>query len=128
MTLMDKIMEFEVKRYLKRVKSSLPCSFTAKRAFIAMFKEQISEFLENFPDADINDIINQFGTPEAIASEFDLKDYTAEIKKQKLKTVFFVILSVLLLIGCVLLAILLKESLEDGYFVLTDNFNKQSQN
>ena len=119
---MNKILKYEVRRYLKNVKSSLPCSFSAKAAFISMLKAQISDFIDKFPDSSINDVINQFGTPETIASEFDVDDYTAAIKKYKIKTVILVFSSVILLICCIFLAVALKESLEDGFITITNDY------
>ena len=119
---MNKILKYEVRRYLKNVKSSLPCSFSAKAAFISMLKAQISDFIDKFPDSSINDVINQFGTPETIASEFDVDDYTAAIKKYKIKTVILVFSSVILLICCIFLAVALKESIDGGYITITNDY------
>ena len=118
------MIKSEVKRYLKRVKGSLPCSFTAKRAFISMLKSQISDFLEEFPDSSIDSVIKQFGTPESIASEFNVNEYTAEIKKYRIKTTFFVLLSVILLIGCIFLMILLTEAIDGGHITITNDYPK----
>ena len=121
---MNKITKSEVKRYLKRVKGSLPCSFTAKRAFISMLKSQISDFLEEFPDSSIDCVIKQFGTPESIASEFNVNEYTAEIKKYRIKTAFFVLLSAILMISCVFLVIALNETIDGGYVIITNDYGK----
>lgn len=124
---MNKIIKSEVKRYLKNVKGSLPCSFSAKATFISMLKAQICDFIDKFPDSSIDDVINQFGTPEAIASEFDVNDYTAAIKKYKIKTAFLVLLSAVLLICCIFLVVALKESVEDGYVIVSNDFDTDLQ-
>ena len=121
---MNKMIKSEVKRYLKRVKGSLPRSFAAKRAFISMLKSQISDFLEEFPDSSIDSVIKQFGTPESIASEFNVNEYTSEIKKYRIKTTFFVLLSVILLIGCIFLMILLTEAIDGGHITITNDYPK----
>lgn len=89
-----------------------------------MLKDRIIGFLEEFPDSSIDDVIKQFGTPESIATEFNINDYTTEIKKYRIKTAFFVLLSVILFIGCIFLTIMLTEAIDGGYIIITNDYGK----
>ena len=120
---MNKAIKAEVRAYLRKIRKALPGSFNTKRAVASTLKSQIENYIEDNPDATIDDVIERFGTPETIANEFDVTEFGAEIKKYKLKTLILSVLAVVLIALCLWLTIALIESLKDGYITLTDDFN-----
>lgn len=122
MTLMNKTTRYEIKRYLKSVRHSIPGSFSAKQAFITMLKSQIDEYFEKNPQATIGNVIDYFGKPEVISNEFDVKNYKDEIKKYKVKLICIVALSIILLSLCVILKISLNEAVKEGHIIITTDY------
>ena len=120
---MNKKMKSELKNYLSKIRKSLPCSFNAKQAFIFMLKSQIKSYFEENPDATFKDVINNFGTPEAITSEFDVNDFETEIKRYKLKTFVLSILVVVFIALCTWLTIALIASVEGGTITVTRDYD-----
>ena len=70
----------EINKYLKEIKSNLLIS-KARKKFIKTLKESIYEYTEANPDADINSIIKNFGTPDEIANSFAATINYREINK-----------------------------------------------
>ena len=120
---MNKAIKAEVRAYLRKIRKALPGSFNTKQAVASTLKSQIENYIEDNPDATIDDVIERFGTPETIANEFDVTEFSAEIKKYKLKTLILSVLAVVLIALCLWLTAALIESLKDGYIILTDDFN-----
>lgn len=124
---MNKAIKAEVRAYLRKVRKALPGSFNTKRAVASTLKSQIESYIEENPDATIDDVIERFGTPETIANEFDVTEFSAEIKKYKLKTLILSVLAVVLIALCVWLTIALISSVEEGTIIITDDYSNSNK-
>lgn len=70
------------KKYLRHVRSMLPCSRKTKKLIVAQIGSDISSYLEEHPEADYNTLLSRFGTPETIAiSYIDSTDAPEVLKK-----------------------------------------------
>ena len=58
----------EITQYCREVRSYLPCSFREKRRIIRQIQDNISLYLQDHPDADMQQIRAHFGTPNQIAA------------------------------------------------------------
>ncbi len=119
---MNKTIKAEVRAYLRKIRKALPGSFNTKQAVASTLKSQIESYIEENPDASINDVIERFGTPETIANEFDVTEFSAEIKKYKFKTLILSVLAVVLVVLCLWLTIALISSLEEGTIVVDNDY------
>ena len=60
----------KIKRYYKKVEQLLPLEQFEKKKYMDTFKSNLEDFLYEYPDSNIDVIMEQFGTPESIASSF----------------------------------------------------------
>lgn len=98
---MNKELTKEIKKYLKDIKKSLNCDFNTKKAFISILKNEISVYLLENQNANIENIINEFGSPEQF--NYNLKNYDYNLLTKKAKSylkleVLFITLSFILLV------------------------------
>ena len=74
------------RRYLRQVRTGLPCGGTMKRQIMEKIRSSISRFLEEEPSADYESIVSRFGTPQQIASAYvDEQDTEVLLRKLRIK-------------------------------------------
>lgn len=74
------------RRYLRQVRTWLPCGGTMKRQIMEKIRSSISRFLEEKPSADYDSIVFRFGTPQQIASAYvDEQDTEVLLRKLRIK-------------------------------------------
>ena len=67
-----------LRRYYRRIKSWLPCSRQQKKEILEKIKSNVSDYLEENPEADFRQVQAWFGAPESIAAAYvDEMDTTA---------------------------------------------------
>lgn len=94
-----KQQNLEGARYLRSIKSALPCYNKAMRKMYSDFKFSVEAYLEEHPDADLVALEERFGTVARIAKDFAGGYSDDYIKSYKLKKRFGVaIVSILALI------------------------------
>ena len=101
-------MDKELKQYFKSIKNNLNCSNRLKLVFIKEFKNRVNDYLEDNPNANIEEIISFFGSAEEIANSFG--NDTVFYKKKAKKMLFIELGLVIVLILCIAIA---------SYFILT---------
>ena len=72
----------ELKKYYNEISTVLICERKQKKAFIKDLSANVDEYLAVCPEADIDKIKAEFGTPEEIASSFIANSDTIKIKKK----------------------------------------------
>ena len=60
----------KLRRYYWEVSNLLPCNPRIKQTLMDEIKENIDQFLEEYPDADYDVIVQRFGTPQQIAASY----------------------------------------------------------
>lgn len=88
-----------IEEYLNEVKENIYSPEKTDR-FIDEIRSSLTDYVENNPDCDFEDLVNQFGTPEDVARE-DLDSYAysspKEIsKKNRRRRILIIILIALL--------------------------------
>lgn len=76
------ITDRERKRYLKNINDLLICSSKKRKQFLHDFNSNIDDFLQNNPDASLDDLKNAMGTPQEIADGFMENISSKDIKKR----------------------------------------------
>lgn len=71
----------DTKRYLRQIRSWLPCSRKLKKEILLKIEGNVSDWLEEHPDAGYDAIVARFGTPQQIASAYVDEMDTAELLK-----------------------------------------------
>ena len=71
-----------IKKYLRRVRSTLPCSWKMKKRTMEQIRKEVTLFLTDHPEADYNAVISHFGEPETIAAAYVESMGTAEILRK----------------------------------------------
>ena len=84
----------ELKNYYGEISKVLICSGREKREIINSIKESVSCYLNEHPEADIDEIRSIFGTSKEVAEEY-LNNETAESIRTKIKRGNAVILTVI---------------------------------
>ena len=64
------ISDKHIKKYLRQVRSLLPCNLREKRRILRDLQGRIGDYLEANPDADFSAVETHFGTPRQIATAF----------------------------------------------------------
>lgn len=113
-------------RYLRQVRSWLPCSCKAKRKIIGEIKSNIDDFMTNNPDAQYTNLVARFGTPQEIAAsyvnEMDMGELLEglKIRKRIMKTIMIAaVIAVLLWLGEIMIAHFQIMNTANGYMVDT---------
>ena len=89
----------QLKAYYKEIEKLLVCDRKQKNAFISELKANIDDYVSNCPEADIDKIKAEFGTPEIIAESFlSNSDAIAIRKKLNIKKCILIALAIALII------------------------------
>ena len=65
---MERLKNRAARRFVRKVRSFLPCSRKMKNEITASLRRNMAEFLAEQPDAAADDLRARFGTPEVIAA------------------------------------------------------------
>ena len=82
MTTTVKPSEKELTDYHRKIEKALPCSTETKKKILFDLKSNIAEYFDEYPEAEMSDIINHFGTPDLFASEYVASLEDAELNKK----------------------------------------------
>lgn len=74
-----KVWNKQLQKYYRCVWACLSCSGKLKRKLLERLKEQVANYLEENPDADMEMIRNRFGTPQQIAAAVLEEQPAAEV-------------------------------------------------
>ena len=94
----------DLKKYYTSIKKNLSCSFNMKSVFI--------KDLEENPNSTIENIIENFGTPEEIAKSFD-KDNEYYKRKAKKRLIVEIALLVLLVVAIIVSSIVICNLIQN---------------
>lgn len=70
------------RRYLREIRSWLPCSRKLKRGILEKIGSTITEYLAEKPGADYDKLLTRFGTPQQIAASYVNEMETPELLRQ----------------------------------------------
>ncbi len=87
----------DLKKYYTSIKKNLSSSFNMKYVFIKDLNDRISDFLEDKPNSTLENVTDNFGTPEEIAKSFD-KDNEYYKRKARNRLIIEIILVIVLII------------------------------
>ena len=82
------VKETELEKYCRKIEKVLVGNQTDKARILNTAKCDMEEFLEEFPDATMDDLVKRFGTPEDYAKEYASGLDSGELA-QKLNVVRF---------------------------------------
>lgn len=69
----------DAKRYLRQIRSWLPCAGKLKRSMLESIRLDILTFLDENPNADYQVMVARFGSPQQIASSYVDEAATADL-------------------------------------------------
>ena len=96
------IRKKELRKYYKTIRKKLYCPFNMKHILMSEFSNRVLDFLESNQDADINTIINYFGTPDEIVRNFDINNVSLKNKVKKriiIERILFIIILVIIIVS-----------------------------
>ncbi len=112
------------KQYLLEVKRLLPCSSSEKKRCIMELESDISAFLENNPNATLQDLYASIGSLESIAESFmariDPKQLSHRLSVKRRVVISVVAIVTFLAISLGVTAYIFADDLQrfyDGYYV-----------
>lgn len=65
-----RVSDAALRNYFRSIRSWLPCPAKQKQQILSQVKENVFAFLEEYPDAGMCAIENQFGSPRQIAAAY----------------------------------------------------------
>lgn len=81
-----------IKQYKRKVKGLIPYNYPDRKKILGSITEMLSEYMDEFPEAKYEDLINTHGTPEklaaAILGSLDDDSILSMHKKQKKKYIY----------------------------------------
>ncbi len=83
------VKEAELEKYCRKIEKALVGNQTDKARILNTAKCDMEEFLEEFPDATMDDLVKRFGTPEDYAREFISGLDSGEVTKKLNVTKFW---------------------------------------
>lgn len=94
-----------IKNYIKMIKRGFPLHGKYERKYLRNLKVHLEEFLDEAPDASMDDIIVEFGTPASVISNYfsSVDDHylTSKLKiKKYLTSSFAIILFLIIFFEC----------------------------
>lgn len=124
-----KITKKELTRYYRNIQHALQGKRNVKKKILTDFKCSVEAYIENNPKTDITEIIEHFGTPQAIAEEFAASmgiDYHKRVKQNKIFKSIIVCVAIMILVFVgVILGIIIKEHNHNAAYyyeiTITDN-------
>lgn len=113
MEISGKVTKKELTRYYRNVRHALQCKRNIKKKILTDFKCSVEAYIEDNPKTDITEIIEHFGTPQAIAEEFVANmgiDYHKRVKQNKVFKSIIVSAAILILVFVVIICgIIIRE-------------------
>jgi uncharacterized membrane protein len=93
----------DLRSYFNQIKSLLPIFGKEEKKFFAYFREEVDEFLAANPECDFEQLVEYFGKPNEIVSEYignaDLKYLTNRIRIAKHMKLFIAIVLILAVVA-----------------------------
>lgn len=119
----NRISDKNAARYIKSVRSLLPCMDKRARKMICDLRNSVGVFVSAFPDASLEDITARFGQPEMIAADFAAElggDYISKYQSsRKIKIAILAVLaSIMVFIAAIAIMIAIEHS-KDQSAVIT---------
>ncbi len=115
-------MQNEIKEYIKSVKKQIVCPTAESRQMLRELQANVSDFVQENPDADMVQIVEQFGEPEEIAKNYladaDPKRISKAINIRKV-VIAAVVATLLVFIGFVIAVFLDLHGDSHGTFTVT---------
>lgn len=122
MTTTTKPSEKELTDYYRKIEKALPCSTETKKKILFDLKSNIAEYLDEYPEAEISDIINHFGAPDLFASGYVASLEDAKLNKKVHKSkwikrgVIIAVIAVILLSAITTIWVISENSQHAGYY------------
>ncbi len=113
-------MQNEIKEYIKAVKKQIVCPTAESRQMLRELQANVSDFVQENPDADMVQIVEQFGTPEEIAKAYIADTEPKNIKKAVniRKLIVIAIVAIIIIYLAIMLFVVCDAHNEThGYFV-----------
>lgn len=106
----------EIKHYLNQVKKH--CPYPVRKKLMEELESNLSDFLEQYPDSTITDIVEHFGSPEKFADEYilamDESRRRGILRKSKwIKRMIFIAALLILLVITVTAVWIVHENSQD---------------
>lgn len=92
-------------QYLRHLKLLLPYHYQEEKQYMKRLKQNLEEYMDEFPSSDYNDLVKQFGAPKEIAAEFysELDDkqfmHRLRLKKYIRKFCFIALFAITILVA-----------------------------
>ncbi len=116
---MKKFFDSQLETYIKGVSDAVSCPYGRKKEFLRELRQVVSDFTETNPEASVEEIERQFGSPEEIAESFNIE---ADMSKAKIRTdirkiiLYAVIIALVIWVAFVIISLIDVHTEAHGYF------------
>ena len=91
-----------LRRYYRNIRNYLPCTGHLKKQILAEIQTNVNDYLENNSEADIQQIVSRFGSPQNIAAA-----YVNDMNTEELLQALYIRKRIVTAIICCIMAVLL---------------------
>ncbi len=116
---MKGVTEKELKNYYSGISRLALCSRRHKREFLLQLKENVADFIAEYPEATMEEIVQVFGSPESIAESITVNIDKEEIFRQirmKRLLVFAVAAAIIIYALFAIISLIDVHTEAHGYF------------
>ena len=86
-------LERELHKYLKTIYNLLYCKISLRINFVKRLKASIQDYIEDYPESTMDEIISVFGTPQEIADGFIWEADVSFLRNYLFKNKIFIIVT-----------------------------------
>lgn len=106
---MNKIVEMYINNVNKELYHLVP-----SEDFLKDLRTNLEEYLQEFPDSSYQDLIEKFGAPSDVATEFinSFESASPKVqarKRKKIRTFIITVVAVIIFLGCLAVALLANQ-------------------
>lgn len=115
-----------LRQYYRKIRNFLPCAGKLKKRILFEIQSNVNKYLENCPDADIQQIEGHFGSPQSIAAAY-VDDMNTEellqalcIRKKIITAIISCVMVILLIWGTVVSISLKHVAIRNTVYIETE--------
>lgn len=108
-------LQKEVEHYLKKISKHIPKNYPNKNKLLGIIRQNINEFLSEYPESTMDNIIKEFGTPTELAASFIEEMSESDLAKTLQKKQKILVIAGIACFLCIIISIFILKYVYDWY-------------
>lgn len=114
---MNKALDKQLRKYYRDIKKALIGNAAKRRTLLMSLKMNVENYIAENSVTDMQEILEQFGTPEEVTEAYLEQFSEVELSKKAKKFKYFYMIAVVLILGMILFFIAFIHGLRNRYVV-----------